>query len=472
MAAAEPSPPSSRLPLRTKVIYGLGDWGTSASTTARNAFWFFFLTSVVGLDPALGGLIFLVGRLWDGINDPLVGAISDRLDTRWGRRRPLLLFGAVPFGFAFILLFFVPPFATSTFGLTVYYILAFLLFDTLYTVINVPYSALTPALTADYDERSNLTGWRIGISIIAALVTGGLFKLLAEQLFAGWFGGGATGIRLGYLLSAVIWGVTMIIPYFVLVRAIEEPDHEPERDPIRPWRTFREVFNNRPFRFAATLYLLTFATVDVVLIVWVRFLIDYIRVTPGFDNLLLAAVLGVAVLTMPLSVFLMRRFGKRRAYIGSMIMLSLALFIISQVPPGGQNLVLLAAFVAGPGFGAAQAVPWAIVADVIESDELQTGKRREGVFYGYLAFFRKLASALAIFAVGQLLSLAGFITTTQGSVFIDQPQSAVLAMRFIVGILPGIMLSLAMIAAWRYPLDRETFNDIRRQLALRQETDA
>ena len=472
MGAADSFPPPARLPLRTKIIYGLGDWGTSASTTARNAFWFFFLTSVVGLDPALGGLIFLVGRLWDGVNDPIVGILSDRLETRWGRRRPMLLFGAVPFGLAFVLLFVVPPFATSPFGLTVYYILVFLLFDSLYTVINVPYSALTPALTPDYDERSNLTGWRIGISIVAALVTGGLFKLLAEQIFADWFGGGVSGIRLGYLLSATIWGVTMIIPYFILVRELKEPAHEPDRDPIRPWRSFREVFSNRSFRLAATLYLLTFATVDVVLIVWVRFLLDYIRVSPGFDNLLLAVVLGVAALTMPLAVFLMRRLGKRRTYIASMILLSIALFIVSQVPPGAQNLVLIAAVVAGPGFGAAQAVPWAIVADVIETDELQTGKRREGLYYGFLVFFRKLASALAIFAVGQLLSLTGYVTTTEGSIFIDQPQSALLAMRFIVGVLPAIMLSLAMIAAWRYPLDRETFNEIRRQLALRREMES
>jgi GPH family glycoside/pentoside/hexuronide:cation symporter len=122
--------PPQKLSRRTKFIYGLGDWGTSASTAARNLFWPFFLVSVVGLRVELAGLVYLVGRIWDSINDPLIGIISDRLNTRWGRRRPLLLFGAIPFGVGFTFLFLVPPFESET-ALVLYYIAAFLFFDTL-----------------------------------------------------------------------------------------------------------------------------------------------------------------------------------------------------------------------------------------------------------------------------------------------------------------------------------------------------
>lgn len=460
---AQSTPPLSR---RTKFIYGLADWGPAASTTARGAFWFLFLTSVVGFDAAVAGRIFLIGRLWDGINDPLVGMLSDRVRTRWGRRRPFLLFGAIPFGLSFTLMFVVPPF-TSNVGQAAYYVLVFLLFDTFYTVVNVPYSALTPALTDDYDERSNLAGWRIAVSILASLVTAGLFKLLAEQVFGQWFGGGPAGIRTGYALSASIWGVLLTVPFFIFVWQIQEPDYLPEPEPFHPLKTFREVFGNRPFRFAAVVYLLTFATVDVVLLIFVRFLVDYVRVDSGVDNLLLATVLGLALLTMPLTVYLMRRFGKRRTYIGSMFLLMVTLLLISQVPPGGQDLMFIAAVFAGLGYGAANAIPWAIVADVIEADELKTGRRREGVYYGYLVFFRKLASALAVLVVGEILSAAGYVSSRQGSAFIEQPESALLAMRFVVGVLPAVMLALAMLAAWRYPLDRETYNEIRRQLTER-----
>ncbi len=183
-----------QLSRRTKFIYSLGDWGTSAATVARNTFWFIFLTNVVGIGPGVAGTVVLVGRIWDSINDPLVGTLSDRVQTRWGRRRPFLLFGAVPFGLAFFLMFYVPP-IDSTAGLAIYYSFVFLLFDTLYTLVNVPYIALTPELTEDFDERSNLAGWRMGSSILAALITGGTFTLLAEDIFGVWLGGDPDAIR-------------------------------------------------------------------------------------------------------------------------------------------------------------------------------------------------------------------------------------------------------------------------------------
>jgi GPH family glycoside/pentoside/hexuronide:cation symporter len=450
-------------------VYGLGDWGTSASAAARNVFWFLFLTSVVGLNAAVAGAIFLVGRLWDGINDPLVGMLSDRVRTRWGRRRPFMLLAAIPFGLAFILMFAVPPFERES-SLVIYYILVFLLFDTMYTMVNVPYSALTPELSADYDERSELSGWRISVAILASLVTVGLFKLLAEQVFAPWFGGGPAGIRSGYLLSATIWAVMIIASLFLVVFTVHEPEREITMEPFRPLRTFREVFRNRPFRLAATIYLLTFATVDVVMLIFARFLIDYVRVDPGMDNLVLATVLALGFVTMPLTVRMMHRYGKRRTYIIGMVGFAITLALVSFVPPGGQTLVFVAAVFAGLGYGAAQAIPWAIVADVIEVDELATGYRREGVYYGYLVFFRKLAAALATFAVGRVLAWSGYVSSIEGSAYIDQPQSALNAMRFFIGVLPAIVLLLAVIAAWRYPLNRATYNEVRRQLAQRRRT--
>lgn len=455
------------LSIRQKLVYGLGDWGTSAATTVRNVFWFFFLTSVVGLNAGLAGSIFLVGRLWDAVNDPLVGALSDRLDTRWGRRRPFLLFGAIPFGLAFTLLFLVPPWEGSQ-ARAAYYIVVFLLFDSLYTMINVPYSALMPELTSDYDERSSLAGWRIAVAILASLVTAGLFKYLAEELFAPYFGGGVLGIRRGYALSAALWGITLTLPYFVLVRTFREKEQRAVGGKIRPLQTFREVFSNRPFRLAALVYLLTFTTVDIVLLVFIRFLVDYVRVEPGFDNVLLATVLGLAFITMPLTVALMHRLGKRRAYIVNMGFLAIVLAIMSQVPPGGQNQVLIAGIFAGLGYGAANTLPWALVADVIEADELKTGERREGSYYGYLVFFRKLAAGLATFSVGHVLEATGFVSSVQGSAFVVQPEAALMAMRFFIGVVPPIMLLLAIIAVWRYPLDREHYEEIREQLRARQ----
>lgn len=456
-----------QLPASTKFIFGLGDWGTSAAATTRNIFWFVFLTNVVGLNAGLAGIVVLVGRIWDSINDPLIGTLSDRLHSRWGRRRPFLLFGSIPFALSFFLMFFVPPVEDPR-ALAVYYSIVFLLFDTLYTVVNVPYLALVPELTEGYDERSSLTGWRTVMSLLASLVTAGAFKLLAENVFAGWFGGGPEGIRMGYMLAAALWAISIALPFLLLVLIIHEPEREPVTTSFRPVANFKEAFSNRPFRFAALIYLLSFTTGDIILVIFVRYLIDYIRVPPGFDNIVLVTVLATAVISVPFVVRLMRRTDKRTAYLISISFMVVVLIIGAFLPEGASNVILFGAVLAGIGFGAISVIPWAIVADVVEADELETGERREGLFAGYLVFLRKMGSAFAIFATGQLLEVTGFVSSNTGSAFVEQPDSALNAMRFLVTVIPAVTLSIALLLAWRYPLDRQAYEDIRRQLDARR----
>ncbi|HET6446343.1 MAG TPA: MFS transporter [candidate division Zixibacteria bacterium] len=468
----EPLPVSEKLSTKTKLIYGLGDWGTSAATAARSLFWLYFLISVVGLNAGIAGVVILIGRIWDSVNDPLIGSLSDRIDTRWGRRRPFLLFGAIPFGLSFFFLFIQPPISDPVL-LAVYYGLVFLLFDTMYTIINVPYSALTPELTEDYDERSSLAGWRIAIAILAALIAGATFQLLAENQIAPLFEptfGLSGSLRAGYAITAAVWSITLMIPPLILFKTIREPQRvPPDKDPFRPWRTFLEVFSNRPFRIASVVYLLSFTTADIVITVMVWFLIFYLGASTGFVSLVIGLVLGLAFITMPLTVKMMHKFGKKKSYIAAMSIFAIVLFFISQAPPGGYAYVVVAALFAGFGYGAVNVIPWAMVADVVEEDELKSGKRREGIYSGYLVFFRKLATAITIFGVTWILSLTGFIESTTGTVRdIEQPESALLALRIMVGIVPAIMLIVAIIATTRYPLDRERHEDIRRQLEKRR----
>jgi len=456
-----------RLTTTTRFIYGLGDWGTSASATARNVFWFIFLTNVVGLSAGLAGGVWLVGRIWDAINDPLVGSLSDRLQSRWGRRRPFLLFGSIPFALSFMLMFAVPPLESRA-ALVLYYSAVFLLYDTVYTIVNVPYLALVPELTEEYDERSSLTGWRTAISFLAQLVTAGAFKLLAEQVFAPWFGAGPEALRMGYLLAAGLWAASMALPFILLVIVIREPEQQPVRSPIRPVSNFKEAFSNQPFRIAALIYLLCFTTGDIILVVFVRYLIDYIRVTPGFDNVVLVVMLSVSLISIPGVLALMRRTNKRTAYLISIGFMVVVLSVAALIPPGAQNYFLIGAVLAGMGFAAMSIIPWAIVADVIDVDELQTGERREGLYTGYLVFLRKFATGILVFGVGQLLAASGYVSSTTGSLFIDQPEAALQAMRSLVTVLPAIALALSLALAWRFPLDRESHEALRRELEARR----
>lgn len=461
-----------KLSYRTKFIYGLGDWGTSAATAARNIFWLFYLVSVVGLQSEQAGLIILIGRVWDSINDPLVGTLSDRANTKWGRRRPFLLYGAVPFGLTFFLLFYVPPIESDRL-LTIYYAAAFLLFDTMYTIINVPYAALTPELTTDYDERSSLAGWRIATAILAALIAGATFRLLAEDVIAKGLidtMGVENALQAGYTITAALWSVTLILSPLILFFNIEEPESVArETEPIRPIKMFVEVYKNRPFRLAAAIYLLSFTAADIVVSVFVWFLVFYVGVANGFDSLVLGLVLGVAFITMPITVRLMRKFGKRTAYMATMALYSVVLLIMSQIPPGGQVQVLVAALFAGFGFGAANVIPWAMVADVVDVDELNTGRRREGIYAGYMVFLRKLATALAIFVVTWVLAYVGFQEgTTGGLLTIEQPERALATLRLLVGVVPALMLAVSVVFAWRYPLSKTAHQQILAQIAQKQ----
>src|SRR5512139_3520909 len=160
---------TEKLSRHTKWMYGSGDFGFALTNTILSVYFALFLTEVVGVMPAVAAAAIFIGSTWDYINDPIVGYLTDRTRTRWGRRRPYLLFSALPFALTFAMLWWIPPFENVA-ALTAYYALAFALFDTAASFAYMPFYALTPELTDDYDERTALTTTRMFFSIFASLV--------------------------------------------------------------------------------------------------------------------------------------------------------------------------------------------------------------------------------------------------------------------------------------------------------------
>jgi len=160
---------AQRLSGWTKFLYGSGDLGFSLTSTIIGAYLAIFLTDIVGIPAGLAAVAILVGKSWDWINDPIIGHISDRTRSRWGRRRPFLLFGWLPFALAFVALWWRPPLENQV-ALAAYYAAAYVLFDACATFVYMPYFALTPELTADYDERTSLTTYRMFFSILGSLL--------------------------------------------------------------------------------------------------------------------------------------------------------------------------------------------------------------------------------------------------------------------------------------------------------------
>jgi len=448
-------PMQAHLSLRRKLLFSTGDLSTSIPLAIVMFFQLYFLTDVAGLRPDYAGWSVGLGRIWDAINDPLFGLLSDRIRTRWGRRRPLLLFGAVPLGLSFMLMWLVP--GKGQLGLAIYYTLVFILFDTVFTVVHVGYNALTPEMTSDYDERSSLNGYRMVFSISGTL--GAI--ILATVL--GWY---ITDARLLYGLLGLILGAISIVPPLIVFSITRERPVEELPPPMTMGQALKSTLSNGPFRMVMGLYLLSWTAASILAAVLIYFANYYLRI-PEQANYFVLVAQGSAILFIPLTVWLARRLDKRRAFIlgsASWIIVLLGIFTIqpSQVP-----LAYLLAALSGAGIATAYVIPWAMVPDVVEYDQVRTGQRREGSYYAFASFFQKLATGVAIWAMGLALAWASYITPTQGAPLPVQPPQAVQAIRFFVGPVPAMLLLLGILCAWFYPISRESHHALLEEIAER-----
>ncbi len=459
----------------TKLVYGTGDWGTAGYGTLRQVFYAIFLTDVVGLDPRLASVAALVGIVWDAINDPLVGMLSDRVRTRWGRRRPFLLWFAIPYGAGFLLLWWAPPFEGQI-AKAIFVTLAFMIADTLETLVAVPFSALTPELTPDYDERTSLTGFRMFFNLAISLVTAVAAPMIVDAVIAG---GGTQ--QQGYLVTAAIFGGMAAAPFLLIFFVVREHNLTPEQEnQVSFIETVRTAWANVPFRFATAVYMLNWITFDLVALVLPFYLLYWISsgnllaqanvfgISLPIESAVFALLLITSVIVLPFWIFISYRFSKQVAYMVGMIFWAVVQLVIFSIQPGQVTLILAMSVLAGISVSSAHLLPDSLFPDVIEWDELKTRRRSEGIYYGVKNFIRKLTGALAIFIGLQTLGWFGYQTPPEGATTFMQPDSALMAIRFLIGPLGAILLFSAVAMAWFYPLTRERHAKIRRLLETRK----
>jgi GPH family glycoside/pentoside/hexuronide:cation symporter len=450
-------PPEQRnhLSRRIKLLYPTGDLSTSIPLAILMFFQLYFLTDVAHLRPDLAGWAVGIGKVWDAVNDPLFGLVSDRIRTRWGRRRVFLLFGAVPLGLTFMLMWLVPP--LGPLGLTAYYAVTFILFDTSFTLIHVAYNALTPELTPDYDERSSLNGYRMVYSISGTL---------GAIIFATVLGWSVTDSRTLFAIVGVTLGLVSMVPPLVVYSVTWEKAAEDQPPPL-PWRqALAATLGNRPFWMVMGLYLLSWTTASILAADLVYFANYHLRVPEQAIYFVLVAE-GAAILFIPLWVWVARRLDKKRAFILGTVSWIGILLLLSFIRSDQVGLAYALAALSGSGIATAYVIPWAMVPDVVEHDELQTGQRREGSYYAFASFFQKLATGLAVWGMGQALYRAGYVTPTQAIPVPDQSPQVIQVIQRFMGPIPAVLLFLSVIFAWFYPITREMHASLREQLAAR-----
>jgi GPH family glycoside/pentoside/hexuronide:cation symporter len=457
-----------------KLLYGSGDWGIAGIGMLRSIFYAIYLTDVVGLEPRLASFGALAGILWDAVNDPLIGLLSDRLQTRWGRRRPFLLWFALPFGVSFVLLWSAPPWEAQAARL-LYVTLAFMISDTLTTLVAVPYFALTPELARSYDERTSLSGYRTVFQLLSALTVVVAAPMIVDAVLRA---GGTQ--QQGFMLSGAVFGAQGALPLFLIGLLVREklPAHHPLHMPFR--ETLRAAWKNIPFRYAAGIYMFNWSAVDMIAITFPFFLLYWVaqgdslaavRVL-GIELALESAFFGVLMLACILFVPFWSRLAqvrdKRKAYLLGMTCWVAVQGLIFTIQPGQTGYMLAIAALAGVGVSAAYVLPESILPDVIEWDELRTHRRQEGIYYGIRTLIRKLTGALVIFITLQILGWSGYVAPPLDVIRSEQPGPALLAIRLMVSFLGALILLGAILVAWGYPLTRERHARIQRLLTQRR----
>lgn len=450
------TPQSEKLSKWTKAAYAIGDLGNSAGPGTIIPFWYlYFLTDVAKLEPALAGASLLLGKLWDAVNDPLVGALSDRTRTRWGRRRPFLLFGAVPFGVTFALLWFVPS-IENQWLLALYFALIYIIFDTAFTFVGTPYQALTPELALDHDERTSLLSYRMFVSIVAGLLTA---VLLGEFIFPAY----PDDEQTAFMMVGVVCGAIFVVPVLITFLGTREREEFQIQEAPDIREGLRYVLRNREWRFTLSMTLLSWVPVDIASAVFPFFLIYWVGLQEGDASIVLGVILASATLFLPLVLWLSRRTEKKTAFIIATASWAVIMLLIMLVPERAVTMAYVIAALTGFGVASAHLLPNAMGSDVLEVDELMSGRRQEGIYAGFSVFVRKLSTALVLALVGPVLSWSGYIEDAD-----TQPGAALTAIRVLISVVPALLLILGCVIAWFYPLTRERHAEISHQLALRR----
>jgi glycoside/pentoside/hexuronide:cation symporter, GPH family len=446
---------ASRLPLRTRLAYGVPNFGMALVGVPILVYLPRFYSDVMGVSVAWLGVVFVAGRIIDAITDPLMGVLSDRSRSKHGRRRPWITWGCLPLALLSVALY-VPPDRLSDGATTVWASLVILGWFLAYTVVNVPYRALGPELSDDYDERTALFSIREGMLVLATVVAGvgpGLIGLVL-----GLEDGKDERLRFGVYIAvaAPILVITCLTCGLrVKERFVGQPTGSTTLAGVLG--QLRQAFANRPFviLLSAFVVIALGSSLPVVLISYfLTYWLDAGPLLPVF----LMVYFGVGMACLPGWVWLSRRRGKKVTWLAAMAINTGFFAFVSLLGPGqALEYGIIVAF-SGIGGVAVLAMPYAMQADVIDHDQLLTGERREGLYGGLWSIAEKTAAGVGLGLAMLALDLAGYRPNqVQTPLVLD-------VLRLIYIGVPCLCTAVGFAITLRYPLDRAAHQAIAAKL--------
>jgi len=407
-------------------------------------FLMYFLTDVVKINPVVAGSVLMIATLWDALSGFIIGIISDRSKSKWGRRRPFLLAASVPFGITTWLLF--TDFQLGSTLNTVYFICMVILFFTFFTMQNVPYSALGAEMTQDYNERMSLVSYRMEWGQVLGIVAAALPLLMAE-MFTEMFG----SPREGWSAMGAVFGFCSIFPILFTWRMTRGYERHPEKTEIGLKDIRFVLINNRTFRY--TIGVWAFSIIG--LTFFTSTSIYFFTYVMGFNeeqsSTAFAALFIVGVFYIPIINIVSKKFGKNWGFIffGSFCVLMSALVGIWIT----AETSILFWVILVTSLSVTSVLPymigWAMITDVSEVDELLTGQRREGLYFGIMAFIQKLATALVLQVIGVTLAWVGYVPE------VAQTTKTLWAIKILMYEASALFFFLAIVVAFLMPMTKK-----------------
>lgn len=457
-AHGAPVIPGRQMPWHERLVFASGDTfgGGSAATIA--VLYLFYLTDIIGLPPGVAGATIVVSKVWDAVNHPIFGMWSDNTRSRWGRRRPWIFVGAllIPIGQA---LLWAPIGSWTSEPAKVAFIIGgHLVYTTIASVVLVPFASLSAEVSTDPDERNAVNVMRLAVAATSGVVC----TLLLSALLNGYKDGHLGVMTLYYVL---VFGLGTLFALPLIAVAVRVHERAPVPAQAHPsWRAIVEPLRVREFRQLTALYLCPALTLDIVTALVIYYAIYVVR---GVNTTVFFAIFFVIILvTFVVVGRLVKRIDKAVIYrrlipIGILAMAGIALYPNDGSPIG---VYVLAAFVA-IGLAGSQTMTWVMFPDVVDAGELAQGERNAGSFSGLLVFVRALASALAIWILGETLSLTGYHRPHGSYAGATQPESAILAIRLSLLGWVVILMTIGYAVARRYRLSRQACAELTIALA-------
>ncbi|ALX66275.1 MFS transporter [Microbacterium sp. XT11] len=441
---------SDRLSARAVALYAVGSVGTGGYATLPGLVLTYFLTDNLGVAALAAGAIVTIAKVWDVVIDPVIGAASDRQLARTGSRRGFMIAGAVSLPVFFALTFAVPPTWGPAAG-AVSVLLAFLATATAFSLFQVPYVALPAELTASYDERTRLLGWRVVVLTAAILL----------------FGAGGPELRragpdqvTGYLVMGIVAGLAIGIGMLIASRTASAAARTRDQAHPLPPVGLREQYasgvralrRSQPFRSLLTTFLLQ-ALATGTMLAGAQYVATWVLRSEAAVTLLFLALVGPALLATPAWTAVARRIGKERAFANASVLFLLAAASITVAVWWPGTWIYASVAVAGIAYAGLQSLPMAMLPDVISHDERQHGGGQAGTFTGVWTAGETIGFALGAGIVSLTLAATGYVSTVAG-VASAQPHAAITGIVLSFSVLPAALILLSLVALRRYRLRR------------------